>query len=115
MTVIEEIGRRLRLAVVGGGPGSVIGEVHRTAARLDGHYEIVASALSPDPERARRAGLAIGVPEARAYPSAQALIEGEAKRTDRVDVISVMTPNDSHDGICSQALDAGFYVICDKP
>ena len=113
--VIEAIGRRLRLAVVGGGPGSVIGEVHRIAARLDGHYDIVAAALSSDPERARRAGVAIGVPEDRAYPSAQALIDGEAKRTDRVDVISIMTPNDSHHGICSQALDAGFYVICDKP
>jgi predicted dehydrogenase len=113
--VIEAIGRRLRLAVVGGGPGSVIGEVHRIAARLDGHYDIVAAALSSDPERARRAGVAIGVSEDRAYPSAQALIDGEAKRTDRVDVISIMTPNDSHHGICSQALDAGFYVICDKP
>ena len=113
--VIEAIGRRLRLAVVGGGPGSVIGEVHRIAARLDGYYDIVAAALSSDPERARRAGVAIGVSEDRAYPSAQALIDGEAKRTDSVDVISIMTPNDSHHGICSQALDAGFYVICDKP
>jgi predicted dehydrogenase len=113
--VIEAIGRRLRLAVVGGGPGSVIGEVHRIAARLDGYYDVVASALSSDPERARRAGMAIGVPEDRAYPSAQALIEGEAKRADRADVIAVMTPNDSHYEICSLALDAGFYVICDKP
>jgi predicted dehydrogenase len=113
--VIEAIGRRLRLAVVGGGPGSVIGEVHRIAARLDGHYEIVASALSSDPERARRAGVAIGVPEDRAYPSARALIETEVKRADRADVIAVMTPNDSHHEICSLALDAGFHVICDKP
>jgi predicted dehydrogenase len=80
--VIETIGRRLRLAVIGGGPGSVIGEVHRIAARLDGYYDIVAATLSSDPERARRAGIAIGVPEDRAYPSAQALIEGEAERAD---------------------------------
>ena len=113
--VIEAIGRRLRLAMVGGGPGSVIGEVHRIAAPLDGHYETVASALSSDPERARRAGVAIGVPEDRAYPSARALIETEAERADRVDVIAVMTPNDSHHDICSLALDAGFHVICDKP
>jgi predicted dehydrogenase len=113
--VIETIGRRLRLAVVGGGPGSVIGEVHRIAARLDGHYDIVAATLSSDPERARRAGIAIGVPEDRAYPSAQALIEGEAKRAERADVIAVMTPNDSHYEICSRALEAGFHVICDKP
>ncbi len=113
--VIEAIGRRLRLAVIGGGPGSVIGEVHRIAARLDGYYDIVAATLSSDPERARRAGIAIGVPEDRAYPSAQELIEGEAQRTDRADVIGVMTPNDSHYEICSLALDAGFHVVCDKP
>jgi predicted dehydrogenase len=113
--VIEAIGRRLRLAVVGGGPGSVIGEVHRIAARLDGCYEIVASALSSDPERARRTGVVIGVPEDRAYPSARVLIETEAKRADRADVIAVMTPNDSHYEICSLALEAGFHVICDKP
>src|ERR1700741_5132280 len=113
--VIETIGRRLRLAVIGGGPGSVIGEVHRIAARLDGYYDIVAATLSSDPERAGRAGIAIGVPEDRAYPSAQALIEGEAERADRADVIAVMTPNDSHYEICSLALHAGFHVVCDKP
>src|ERR1700740_3460336 len=115
MMMIEAIGRRLRLAVVGGGPGSVIGEVHRIAARLDGYFEIVAAALSSDPERARRAGGAIGVPEDRAYPSARTLIDTEAKRADRADVIAVMTPNDSHHEICSLALDAGFHIICDKP
>jgi predicted dehydrogenase len=113
--VIEAIGRRLRLAVIGGGPGSVIGEVHRIAARLDGYYDIVAATLSSDPKRARVAGIAIGVPEDHAYPSAQALIEGEAERADRADVIAVMTPNDSHYEICSLALDAGFHIICDKP
>ena len=113
--VIEAIGRRLRLAVIGGGPGSVIGEVHRIAARLDGYYDIVASALSSDPERSRQSGHAIGVPEDRAYSSWRALIENEARRSDCADVIAVMTPNDSHYAICAAALDAGFHVICDKP
>jgi len=113
--VVEAIGRPLRLAVIGGGPGSVIGEVHRIAARLDGYYEIVASTLSSDPERSRRAGIAIGVPEDRAYPSARELIENESKRTDRADVIAVMTPNDSHYEICSMAMAAGFHLVCDKP
>jgi predicted dehydrogenase len=99
--VIEAIGRRLRLAVIGGGPGSVIGEIHRIAARIDGYYEIVASALSSDPERSRRTGVALGVAEDRAYSSAQDLIENESRRNDRVDVIAVMTPNDSHYEICS--------------
>jgi len=114
-TVIEAIGRRLRLAMVGGGPGSVIGEVHRIAARLDGHYDIVASALSSDPERSHQSGQAIGVSANRAYKSWQALIESEAQREDRADVVAVMTPNDSHYEICSAALEAGFHVLCDKP
>ena len=113
--IVEAIGRQLRLGVIGGGPGSVIGEVHRAGARLDGYYDIVASALSSDPQRSRRTGRAIGVPEERAYPSWLELIESEATRKDRVDVIAVMTPNDSHYDICSAALDAGFHVVCDKP
>jgi predicted dehydrogenase len=113
--VIEAIGRRLRLAVIGGGPGSVIGEIHRIAARLDGYYEIVASALSSDPERSRQTGVALGVAEERAYSSAQDLIENESRRKDRVDVIAVMTPNDSHFEICALAMDRGFHIICDKP
>jgi predicted dehydrogenase len=113
--IIETIGRRLRLALIGGGPGSEIGEVHRIAARLDGFYEIAASALSSDPERSRRSGRTMGVSEDRAYPSWRALIESEAGRVDRPDILAVMTPNDSHYEICSAALDAGFHIICDKP
>jgi len=114
-TVIEAIGRRLRLAIIGGGAGSAIGGVHRIAARLDGCYDIVASALSSNPERSREAGRAIGVSEDRAYGSWRMLVEGETERPDRADVVSVMTPNDSHYEICSAALDAGFHLICDKP
>src|SRR5258708_13259899 len=113
--IIEVIGRRLRLGIVGGGPGSVIGDVHRAGARLDGYYEIVAAAVSSDPERSRRTGRAIGVFGERAYPSWRELVESEAKRKDRIDVIAVMTPNDSHYDICCAALNAGFHIICDKP
>lgn len=113
--MIERIGRRLRLAVIGGGAGSFIGPVHRIAARLDGHYDIVASALSSDPERGHRGGRELGIAADRAYGSWQTLIEAEARRTDRVDVIAVMTPNDSHLAICLAAVDAGFHVVCDKP
>jgi hypothetical protein len=63
--VIEVLGRRLRLAVIGGGPGSFIGAMHRTAARLDDCFEIVAGVLSSDPERSRVAGRAIGLDTAR--------------------------------------------------
>jgi predicted dehydrogenase len=112
---ISTIGRRIRLGLIGGGPGSIIGETHRIAARLDGHYDIVAGALSSDPERARQAALNLGIDEQRAYPSWQQMIEAEAARPDRIDVIAVMTPNDSHYAICMMALDNGFHVICDKP
>jgi len=112
---ISTIGRRIRLGLIGGGPGSIIGETHRIAARLDGHYDIVAGALSSDPERARQAALNLGIAHERAYPSWQQMIEAEAARPDRIDVVAVMTPNDSHHAICMMALDKGFHVICDKP
>ncbi|MEM5384783.1 Gfo/Idh/MocA family oxidoreductase [Paraburkholderia phymatum] len=112
---ISTIGRRIRLGLIGGGPGSIIGETHRIAARLDGHYDIVAGALSSDPERARQAASNLGIDHERAYPSWQQMIEAEALRPDRIDVIAVMTPNDSHHAICMMALDNGFHVICDKP
>ena len=113
--VVEALGRRLRLAVIGGGPGSFIGEMHRAAARLDDRYRIVAAALSSDPERARAAALRIGVPAERAYGSGTELIDREAARADGADVVAVMTPNDTHREYCVAALERGFDVICDKP
>ena len=109
------LGRRIRLGVVGGGPGSVIGEIHRAAARLDGLYDVVASNLSSNPQRSRAFGVDLGIAPDRAYQSWQALIEGEGRRDDGIDALAVMTPNDSHYDICSAALDAGLHVICDKP
>ncbi len=113
--VVEALGRRLRLAVIGGGPGSFIGEVHRAAARLDDRYRIVAAALSSDAERSRAAALRIGVPAERAYGSGADLIDREAARTDGADVVAVMTPNDTHREYSVAALQRGFDVICDKP
>ncbi|MDZ7937158.1 MAG: Gfo/Idh/MocA family oxidoreductase [Rhodoferax sp.] len=114
-TVLQLLGRRLRLAVIGGGPGSFIGAMHRQAARLDDRYELVAAALSSDPERARAAGQAIGMAPDRCYPSGQALIDAEAARPDGAEVVAIMTPNDSHFTFAMQALERGMDVICDKP
>ena len=114
-TVMQLLGRRLRLAVIGGGPGSFIGAMHRQAARLDDRFELVACALSSDPERARSAGLAIGMAPERSYPSGRALIETEAQRADGAEVVAIMTPNDSHFVLAMLALDHGMDVICDKP
>jgi predicted dehydrogenase len=113
--IIDTLGRRLRLAVIGGGPGSFIGSMHRTAARIDDRYELVASALSSDPERSRAAGTAIGLDPDRAYRDGIELLEAEAKREDGADVVAIMTPNDSHHRFSTASLDRGFDVISDKP
>ena len=105
----------MRLAVIGGGPGSFIGAMHRTAARLDDQYEVVAAVLSSNAEKSQNAARAIGVPADRAYGSAAELIATEAARVEGPEVIAIMTPNDTHFEYCMAALDAGFDVICDKP
>lgn len=113
--VIAALGRRLRLGVVGGGPGSFIGGVHRMAARMDDRYELSAGVLSSDPGKCLARGREIGLPEGRAYPSVEAMLEAEAARADGIDVVAVMTPNDSHFPYAKAALRAGRHVICDKP
>ncbi len=113
--VIDMLGRRLRLAVIGGGTGSFIGAMHRAAARIDDRYEIVAGVLSSHPERSRVAATAIGIEPARAYDTPEALFETESTRPDGVDVVAIMTPNDSHHRYALGALRHGFDVICDKP
>ena len=113
--VIEKLGRRLRLGVLGGGPGSVIGEVHRAGARLDDRFEVVGGVLSSNPERSRAAGRALGWAPERAYGDVDEMIEGETARPDGVDVVAIMTPNDSHYPLACRWLDAGRDVICDKP
>jgi predicted dehydrogenase len=114
-TTIARFGRRLRLGVIGGGPGSFIGPVHRAAARLDDHYEIVAGVLSSHAERSRKYGRDIGLAEDRAYGSAADMFAAEARRADGIDVIAIMTPNDSHCALSHAAIDAGLDIICDKP
>ncbi len=113
--VISALGRKLRLGVIGGGPGSFIGAMHRAAARLDDRYELVAGVLSSNPDRSKTFGADIGISADRAYGSAGEMLSSEAGREGGIDVCAIMTPNDSHFEYCSLALDAGFDVICDKP
>lgn len=113
--VISTLGRRLRLAVIGGGPGSFIGAMHRQAARIDDRYELVAGVLSSNPDRAKQAGREIGLASERAYGSVDEMLATEAIRSNGADVIAIMTPNDSHYAYSSAALERGFDVICDKP
>lgn len=113
--VISVLGRKLRLAVIGGGPGSFIGAMHRLAAQLDNRYELVAAALSSDPEKSLKAGLELGLPADRVYASGLALIAAEQAHAQGADVVAIMTPNDSHFELATAALEHGFDVICDKP
>jgi predicted dehydrogenase len=113
--ILEMLGRPLRLAVIGGGPGSFIGAMHRTAARLDGRYELVAGVVSSDPERSRKAAAAMGIDPSRAYSDAIGMLDAESDREDGAEVVAIMTPNDSHHRYALAALDRGFDVICDKP
>jgi predicted dehydrogenase len=105
--------RRIRLGMVGGGEGAFIGAVHRIAARLDDHFELVAGALSSEPARALRSAEAIGL--ARAYPDYATMAREEAARPDGIEAVAIVTPNDQHAPAAEAFLRAGVHVICDKP
>jgi predicted dehydrogenase len=106
---------RLRLGMVGGGRGAFIGETHRIAARLDDRFELVAGALSSDPQRAIESGHDLRLDPARCYTDWRGMARAETTRNDGIDVVSVVTPNVSHHAICKTFLEAGINVICDKP
>ena len=101
--------------MVGGGRGAFIGEAHRIAARLDDRYELVAGALSSDPQRAIESGRDLRLDPMRCYGDWRGMANAEATRKDGIDVVSVVTPNASHHAICKTFLEAGIDVICDKP
>jgi predicted dehydrogenase len=107
--------RRLRLGMVGGGPGAFIGGVHRIAARLDGHYELVAGAMASDPARAKAGAASLGITPHRAYGTFADMVAREKTRSDRIDAVAIVTPNFAHYAAAKAFLEAGFHVICDKP
>jgi predicted dehydrogenase len=107
--------RRLRLGMVGGGHGAFIGGVHRIAARLDDQYELVAGALSSDPERARQSAADLHIASERSYSSFTEMAQREASRPDGIDIVAIVTPNHLHHAAARAFLDAGIHVICDKP
>jgi predicted dehydrogenase len=109
--------RRLRLGMIGGGEGSLIGRGHRYAARLDDSFELVAGTFSATASRSVASGQALGLPADRVYADWRQMLsrEREVPAEDRIDAVSIVTPNHVH---CEQAiacLEAGFHVICDKP
>jgi predicted dehydrogenase len=101
--------------MVGGGRGAFIGGVHRLCARMDGQYDLVAGALSSDPQRAKESGADLRLAPDRVYTSFSEMAAAEAKRADGIEAVSIVTPNDSHHAIARAFLDRGIDVICDKP
>lgn len=109
------LNRKLRMGLIGGGQGAFIGRVHATAAVLDNRAALVAGALSSDPAKAKASAPDYDIPSERAYASYTEMAEQEAKRSDKVDFVSVATPNHTHYAIAKTFAEAGFNVICDKP
>jgi len=115
MTLRQRFGRALRLGVIGGGPASWIGQMHRGAAEMDGFFRVTAGVFSSDPARSRAAGIGFGLEAARSYGTVAEMLRAEQQRADAIDAVAIMTPNDTHYDYAAAALDAGLDVICDKP
>ncbi|MGN7294080.1 Gfo/Idh/MocA family protein [Rhizobium sp. SAFR-030] len=111
----EQRAAKIRLGMVGGGQGAFIGAVHRMAARLDDHYDLVAGALSSTPDKSLASGRELGLDPARCYGSFEAMAEKEAARADGIEAVSIVTPNHVHFAAAKAFLERGIHVICDKP
>ncbi|VGO20162.1 Gfo/Idh/MocA family protein [Pontiella sulfatireligans] len=109
--------RKLRMGMIGGGPGAFIGDVHRKAARLDGQIEIVAGAFDIDPKKSKQMGQELAINPKRVYGDVATMIEKELAlpEDERIDFVSVCTPNHTHFPIAKAFLEAGFNVMCEKP
>jgi predicted dehydrogenase len=108
---------KLKMGMIGGGQGAFIGNVHRMAARLDGKIEIVSGAFSANAEKSKQSGAELGLDPRRVYPDYQTMAAEEAKlpKGERIDFVSIVTPNNLHYPPAKTFLEAGFSVICDKP
>jgi len=115
MPTNSPLNRKLRMGLIGGGQGSFIGRVHATAGVLDNRAALVAGALSSDPARAKASAADYDIADERAYGSYKEMAEAEAKREDKVDFVSIATPNHTHFEIARTFVEAGFNVVCDKP
>jgi len=112
-----KLDRKLKMGMVGGGPGAFIGEVHRKASRMDGQIELVAGAFDINPDKSRQMGKQLYLDPKRVYGTYKEMIKGELKLPvgERIDFVSVTTPNNWHFPIASDFLKAGFNVMCEKP
>lgn len=106
---------KLNWGIVGGGEGSQIGPAHRLGAGLDGLFNFTAGALDHRPEEGKQYGQSLGLDADRSYGNWQEMLEGERNRSDRIDLVTVATPNSTHFEITKGFLEAGFHVLCEKP
>ena len=109
--------RKLRMGMVGGGQGAFIGEVHRMAARLDGMIELVCGAFSSNPRKSKASGKTLFLDSKRVYKNYEEMMRKESQlpADQRMDFVSIVTPNHLHFGPAKLALESGFHVVCDKP
>jgi predicted dehydrogenase len=112
-----KLGRKLRMGMIGGGPGAFIGDVHRKSAPLDGEIELVAGAFDINPEKSKQMGKELALDQTRVYSTYTDMIKGELKlpEDERIDFVAVTTPNNWHFPIARDFLKAGFHVMCEKP
>jgi len=112
-----KLDRKLKMGMVGGGPGAFIGEVHRKAARMDGGIELVAGAFDINPRKSKQMGRELLLNSRRVYGTYTQMIEKELKlpQGERIDFVSITTPNNWHFPIARDFLKAGFHVMCEKP
>lgn len=106
---------RLNWGMIGGGEGSQIGPVHRICSALDARFDMKACALDADPPKGRAFARRLGIAEDRAYGDWQEMLAGETSRKDRIDLVTVATPNATHYAITKAFLEAGIHVLCEKP
>lgn len=107
--------RKIRMGMVGGGRGAFIGAVHRTAAAIDGEIELICGAFSSTAEKSKASGEDLMLSPERCYGDFKEMIQKEKRRKDRMDAVSIVTPNHMHFAPAKMALENGFHVICDKP
>ena len=109
--------KKLKMGMLGGGPGAFIGDVHRKAVRIDGNIDIVAGAFDIDPEKSKQTGTELQLDPARVYDDYSKMIEGELslREEERIDFVSITTPNNWHFPMARDFLKAGFHVMCEKP
>ena len=117
MAVNAPLNRKLRMGLVGGGQGAFIGKVHSIAAVLDNRAVLVAGALSSDPAKAKASAPDYDIRPDRAYGSYQEMVAAESKLPpgERIDFVSIATPNHTHFPIARAFAEAGFNILCDKP